>query len=559
VLVLTVIAVAISAPLIYLSSTALRTTTRWRTYDSCFLIAQSAMEEAKYEIFQAFESYYDAAPLPKNRQKFLWFDTFSSNSIGNPTPYVAPQGELYTNSQARIWVSIRAVREHTSTGGREVLLRSRASMDGITREIEEMVRYAREPSEVFDYAYFINNFGWFWGNTITANGDVRANGDFSFGSFTPTVNGDAYASANTNVGAVGSIAGSAQHDTIGVYQTTSPNRARPTDPPATNVLDWLMGYDGQHEHYTNNFLDMPYLGDLSDYEWLANRENGTISQAGSNLVTAVYSGAGPDGVWSNADDGVVILDGSIDPVVIDGPVVVPGDVIIKGQISGQGTIYAGRNIHIVGDVIASNPPSWTKPDAAPHATVTNNNGAALLCLAAKGNIVIGDYTESSWRSATDYYLSPSFVNPYNTDPTDAVNGYDSDNNPSNGWRFAGDYRAFDGGLKVDASGTNSTNRRYYESSISDTDYHALAGGVRVARIDAVLYNNHVTCGLVGSSTAGLTVNGAIVGRDEALIYQNRVLLNWDIRIGSRSQDSVDIDIFLPETLGMARTCHWKER
>jgi hypothetical protein len=30
--------------------------------------------------------------------------------------------------------------------------------------------------------------------------------------------------------------------------------------------------------------------------------------------------------------------------------VVPGDVIIKGQVRGQGTIYAGRNIHIVGAI-----------------------------------------------------------------------------------------------------------------------------------------------------------------------------------------------------------------
>jgi hypothetical protein len=46
------------------------------------------------------------------------------------------------------------------------------------------------------------------------------------------------------------------------------------------------------------------------------------------------------------------------PIRINGPFVADGDVIIKGVVSGQGTIYAGRNIHIVGDIWYGAPPEW---------------------------------------------------------------------------------------------------------------------------------------------------------------------------------------------------------
>jgi len=46
-----------------------------------------------------------------------------------------------------------------------------------------------EPSEVFNYSYFINNWGWFYGNSIITNGNVRSNGQFDGGGYSATVNG----------------------------------------------------------------------------------------------------------------------------------------------------------------------------------------------------------------------------------------------------------------------------------------------------------------------------------------------------------------------------------
>ena len=45
---------------------------------------------------------------------------------------------------------------------------------------------------MFDYEYFLNNWGWWWGSTITGQGAQRANWDFDFQG-SPTVNGSIYA------------------------------------------------------------------------------------------------------------------------------------------------------------------------------------------------------------------------------------------------------------------------------------------------------------------------------------------------------------------------------
>ena len=46
------------------------------------------------------------------------------------------------------------------------------------RSVRGTVQYSLAPSQVFDYAYFINNWGWFYGDTIYCNGNVRSNGQF---------------------------------------------------------------------------------------------------------------------------------------------------------------------------------------------------------------------------------------------------------------------------------------------------------------------------------------------------------------------------------------------
>lgn len=64
-------------------------------------------------------------------------------------------------------------------------------------DVTSEFRLAR--SRVFDYTYFINNFGWMKGfkaHWLYVNGDMRSNGNFDFIDGTGTINGSVVASAN---------------------------------------------------------------------------------------------------------------------------------------------------------------------------------------------------------------------------------------------------------------------------------------------------------------------------------------------------------------------------
>jgi len=544
----------LTVPLVYMSKTATSMPQRWQAYDQCFLDALSCMEKTKSDIQSNFRSVYNASPLPKTRLKFVWFDTYTTNSIGASNPYSAPQGQSYSNSV--FWVAIKNVRTSPSGTGRDVLLGVRCQQNGVIREIEEVVRFEPVRSRVFDYAYFINNFGWFWGNSIDAQGDIRANGNFSFGSYTPLVNGNPYASPNPDNGALGTIVGQAptRWSLLNYYQN-APARARPGSPPATNAPSWPMGYDGNMTLYTNQpLLEMPFIGHISDYEWLATNNNGWIKQGTNTIVTGVYSGLGPSRVTNGADMGCLILDGSgtNPPIEIKGPVVVRGDVIIKGTFTGQGTIYAGRNIHIAGDIIASNAPAWPHPDTNATATATNSMSRDLLGLCAKGSTLMGNYTDPTWVAKVTPYLVPTFTKPYRIDATDTNIGYGTSYDGTNWW-FNGRYADVDGGYRM--NGTNQIQRRYYQSSIDTNVFRSLVQSTRISRIDAVLYNNHLVSGYVGTA-AGITFNGSVVSRDEAIVYNNHVYLNWDIRLGSHAAEG--INIWLPVSLASPSTIRFRE-
>ncbi len=428
----------------------------------------------------------------------------------------------------------------------------------VNKVIARTVSLEMTTSPIFNYAYFINNFGWLWGEGITANGDVRSNGNFSF-SGNPRINGDIYASENADLGTVGTISGNNKFYDIPSYQSSVSDRARPTDPtdPA-NPEDtaYEAGYDGKSERFEQQeVLDMPYLGNLDTYKQLAVAKNSSITQGGVLLVDNVYDGDGLDGISGTSDDSTIVLIGTDDnPIEINGPVVVEGDIIIRGTITGQGTLYAGRNIHVVGDIEYATSPSWPKPDATPMTTAVSNNAADFMGLACKGNVIIGDYTINDWKTNCERYLQPPFTQGYSTDGSDSSIGYDSDGNPVNGYWFDGNYTSFDGDftdpsyMGKDNGAGGAQERKYYESSLSDSYIHSISSSSsQIRNIDAVLYNNHCFSGKVGN----FTLNGSIISRDEAIIYSGNITMNYDIRAYG---DGIEgIDIYLPRDLSLPET------
>lgn len=551
-----VILITSAAGFIKLSNNEIRATMHQGDSMKAFYIAEGGIDKAKQVLYNSFRDVFIASGWTTS--SFTWFD--------NPNNYT---GLLPTNEilgGGRYTVTVPSVTT-PDAGKRDVEMLSTATVGNEIRKVRATVRYELSASGVFDYAYFINNFGWFYGGGITAHGHTRSNGNFAF-SGNPTVNGDIYAAINTALAAAGTITGSSRNDTISQYRTQAPVQARPSNPTATSedsnsngLLDsgedtnmnsqldtygYESGYDGTSSRYpSQQILDMPYLGDLQDYRNIAIDENGQISQGGVTLVNNVYSGAGYDNVTGTPDDGSIVLIGTVsNPVVISGPVVVNGDVLIKGTVQGQGTIYAGRNVHVLDNLTYANGPAWPKPDTNPAQTDTTNNSRDFLGLAAKGNVVIGNYTNRGWQSNCLTYLRPPFTQSYTTDATDAPLGYDSDNYSGNGYLFNGNYTVSDGGTKV-----GGASRKYYESSLADSTITSIGASVNVQNVNAVIYTNHVCTGKLGA----FSVNGAIVSRDEAMVYSGSIKMNYDIRVRSRGDD-----FHLPRGLEPPRVITWSQ-
>ncbi|MBI1991637.1 MAG: hypothetical protein HYS71_00150, partial [Candidatus Omnitrophica bacterium] len=198
----------------------------------------------------------------------------------------------------------------------------------------------------------------------------------------------------------------------------------------------------------------------------------------------------------------------------------------------------------------------------------------LVGLAAKGNIIIGDYTSRAFEQDVLKFLRPAGgddrkTKPYVVDETDRPMGYDNAFSsevckPSDSYKgktspcFDGNYDQQDkengvAAYKLNPDGTiarddqgNTIPRKFYESSLTDEAFrtildtngngrvdqgddpifNATTGGV--AKIEAVLFTNHALAGQVFADT--LQIDGAMIARDDGLSFGNKLLLNHDMRL-----------------------------
>jgi hypothetical protein len=545
-----------------------RTVERWQNYDECLFAAQLGMEKVKSNIYTNFENF--------NSFTFSWTNTywltqnahkFSTN--GTLATIIGPDS-MYAGAVISAKVTNSSVIGTFESQTLYVTNTVTASWRGVTRTVEETVRYILTKSEVFDYSYFINNFGWFDNVDMIVNGDLRSNYNMSLNSTKLVLNGNCYAATNKVL----------QTPTKWTYAVYSNNLYHGYYRPGFNVdlninnsaSVWSNGYN-PNTFRTNTpvKLEMSYIGNLDDYRYYAQEKGGTISNNNGLIVNAVYSGMGPSG-YTNAEDrtgltgysnsadwgSLVLVGTSNNPIRINGPVVIDGDLIIKGYYTGQGTIYAGRNIHVIGDVIATNPVVWKHPEASlssfTNTTLPANLTKDFLGLCSKGSIVLGDYNEATFDSSVATYLHPPFTTNYEVTATDTDIGYVSFKRGVTNY-FNGNYTN-NFGYKVGALGTNTAPRRYYESSISDAKLLSLSPQKEIGWIDATLYNNHLTVGkLKGTGTkTNIFVNGGIICRDEALLPTGRMYLNWDPRIAM----DTEFRPYLPMGLKPAKTILWRE-
>lgn len=618
-----VMAIVIGALFSYLAAAARQTAIHLGN-DVCLLAAQSEIEFAKAALNEGFSQgvargahIIGAGDTLGTVNSFDWFGVGDSTTVtrslgaknGRGTP--VELDECVTNMGCTVKVRFARVNHPANTQWAEVTIVARAERGnpgGTTsvRTVAEVFRFAQERSKVFNNAYFVNNYGWFQGTGCTANGDVRANGDMYLDSGCK-INGKVYAAKNEELGVRGDVSNYGKMDSASTYKSTTYGTGNMSRPLQTDPVDGSYvsgGYEAPSGNATTAQLkarvhaneeretEMPFLGDLtspeSDYRLWAEELHAqdpnmcTIRQGGKTIATVYYDGVGPSGDASLADKGVLVLEGtSTKPIEINGPVIVKSDVIIKGYVTGQGTIYSGRNVHIVGNIQYKNPPSWSGKRGN-----ADNGSKDMLGLMAKGNIVMGDYSKSDWHSIDSYLTQQPYVQKYKCDSTDDLIGYPATfggsylatekvtgldsayaANAPGGWNrsngqfgkvrektvqlntyhteYTYDWRGkVTGSKKVyDTATVLSTefDRKFYESVCLDREISSRCS--EITRIDAILYNNHGIFGKLGKCS----INGSLVCRNEGLQYSSNLYLNWDIRLYSGSSESVDND-----KVGLAR-------
>ena len=617
-----------------LVSGAVRQAAIYEGRNVCRLAAQSAIEIVKPQIDIAFQKSTGNTTVrigPRSSTAFNWFNLPSGGrSIGTgsytytlpSTNFVingcvismqfGPSGQTATNSSSAV-VSLIARASRVNPNG------SRS-----TSVIEERFRFGTGRSRVFDYAYFVNNYGWFQGSGCTANGDVRANGNMYLDT-SCKINGEVWAARNEELNVAGTISSTGKMDSRSAYWSSAntTTQSRPTSPTSNNGREWAGGYDAPTSTPTSNDLRnrlhaneetgiaMPWIGDLDQYVEYAREEggtlsgglrysmdvNGTVTQKQNDTINAHFNGAGPSGDASLCDKGSIVLEGTAtNPLRINGPVVIDSDVVIKGYVTGQGTIYSGRNIHIVGNIQYKNPPSWSHPDSNPEATAKANSTKDLVGFAAKGNIVLGDASNSSiFTSSIKSYLSTQpYVQQYICDDSDKNIGYPRSieyGYTRNESKFCGDYTQVDGGSLVTTTTkketqttttpvynsktrkwenktttteitknvfTDSHTRHYYDSvvhnSLLKSLYSANGSSFLITKIDGVLYNNHGTFGKIGACT----INGSLVCRNEGILYSSYLNINHDIRLREDSAEGIDNKVGMPLGAAAPGVISWHE-
>lgn len=470
-----------------------------------------------------------------------------------------------------------------------------------SKTVDVVAEYALLRSQVFDYTYFVNNYGWFYGFSPTSmiiNGDIRANGDMVFRDGAPTVNGSVVGAANSKLmpGATGLVSSAPVKWTDATYRTnvnntSTPHRTRwrPVYDPAihgamgsANFEQWrdllfesdavnqtgrsfgaaikdargIRGWSrtGVTSDPTFTTLNttptdevvMPDLRDLNHYiarsqsfdNEAASRQRATFADGTANpnfgqpafievfnTSRNRYERVTTDGVLSGS---AVLVGTATHPIRIYGPVTVTQDVVIKGHVSGQGTIYAGRNVHIVGSIRYSNPPNFTGTNM--QAIENANERRDLLALAARGSIMMGNTT--TFTSTQLQFMTP----PFTKARTD---------------QFGNVIPAFDARL------IDGTGRRLFQSVVPDSTINSLSEGIN--QVDAILYTNFLGGGNVGVGGGGATFNGSIISRDEAIVaFSTPIRFNYDNRIRERGVNQNPlIDIELPRSPSI-RKVSWQD-
>ena len=159
------ILLVISASLLALASARFKSAQERWDWNESYFHTENAIQWAGQQIADSAAGGSGASFLGKYSAQNA---TLSLNYLAG----LSSGSTLFSNT----WLTIE-----NDPGGANNLYRATASalVGKKLRTIQARIRKGA-PSYVFDYEYFLNNWGWWWGSTITGNGDNRANWDFDF-------------------------------------------------------------------------------------------------------------------------------------------------------------------------------------------------------------------------------------------------------------------------------------------------------------------------------------------------------------------------------------------
>ncbi len=423
-------------------------------------------------------------------------------------------------------------------------------------------------SKVFDYAYFINHWGWFYANTLTVNGSVRSNGQFDFGGYAPTVNGSPRYESSNGTDLIGYIDDNEDglEDGLdgGAYSGFSIVSAQ-------NVQG--MAADPANQHNYQEQVQMPNLHSLTVYESMATSTGTSVSVGGSVVASGVL---GDD---AGEPQNLYLEGTAADPIVLNGSVVVRGDVILKGVVTGQGAIYSGRNVYVAGSLEYLNGPATPRPagndEASVEAWLQANQSSDALGLFARENVVVGDYTDPSFAAYIGPWLS-HWLNESSEDAgsdgiqntaagMDGVLGTPDDDVLEGDGVWTVDYyttedatlglipSGFSVGDPVPGSGEDLDGDGVKDADITLSDFNTQASmgnssewagnmptgvssfsdvaTIYIDKIESSFYTNHAIAALMFNFGGTVTINGSIVSRNESLVYgANHCYMNHDPRL-----------------------------
>ena len=437
--------------------------------------------------------------------------------------------------------------------------------------VHTVVKYSLAPSKVFDYGYFINNWGWFYGDTIYCRGNVRSNGQFDVAGYAPTITGQPTYESVAKNGAAVNLTGYRDDNGDGLSDGNDGGVWSSWDIVGATHLQGNGGH-AQNQHDYQDPVPMPNLTDLTMYEANAVQQHGSISIDGVEVCDAIC------GDEAGEKQNLFLVGTTAHPITLNGPVVVRGNVIISGVVTGQGAIYSGGNVYCPQSVTYKNGPSTPRPanntQASTEAWLAANWNKDFLGLFARENVVVGDFTDATWQFYEAWWMSASMNSsvedagadqiPNTRRGRDGILGTADDDvlegdgtftishyteadlaaglippGKSVGDPIPGTGEDIDGDGVYDPGETlanvtltvplNTSNWSGNMPASGYTSYHAISS-LYANRLDAVLYTNHAFCWTVLGGSAA-QINGALVSRNENIVYGTPTCeTNYDCRL-----------------------------